>query len=187
MDLEVARADRRLHPVAVAARVGERLRHRRLARAEEAQHAPPRRPRPLQHAPHRLGLERARPQPPELRRRPRQHDDGGPAGLEHDARARCPRARARSPPPGSVACLRTPCSKSAYGRRSRSATARETAPISLWSPSSTHRAGGPPPARRARPCGRRASGPARRRRGRRRPRAPRAAPPPARPAGRRRS
>src|SRR5262249_12000040 len=40
-------------------------------------------------------------------------------------------------PSGSVACLRTPSSKSAYGRRNRSATARETAPISAWRPSSS--------------------------------------------------
>ena len=40
VDLEVARADRRLDAVPVAAGVGERLRDRRLARAVEAQHAP---------------------------------------------------------------------------------------------------------------------------------------------------
>ena len=43
MDLELAGADRRLHPVPVAAGVRERLRDRRLARAVEAQHAPSRR------------------------------------------------------------------------------------------------------------------------------------------------
>ena len=46
VDLEVARADRRLDAVAVASSVRERLRHRRLARAEEAQQPPLRRPRP---------------------------------------------------------------------------------------------------------------------------------------------
>ena len=34
------------------------------------------------------------------------------------------------PPSGSVACFRTPVAKSEYGRRSRSATMRETASIS---------------------------------------------------------
>src|SRR5207302_1793135 len=66
VDLEVARADRRLDAVPVAARVGERLRDRRLARAEEAQDAPSRWTRALEQAAERVGLERTRPQPPEL-------------------------------------------------------------------------------------------------------------------------
>ena len=40
VDLEVARADRRLDARARPARVGQRARDRRLARAEEAEHAP---------------------------------------------------------------------------------------------------------------------------------------------------
>ena len=59
MDLEVAGADRRLHPVAVAARIGERLRDRRLARAEEAQLTQLGRPGAAEDAAHRFTLERA--------------------------------------------------------------------------------------------------------------------------------
>ena len=43
MDLEVARADRGLHAVAVPSRLVERLRDRGLARAEEAEHPAARR------------------------------------------------------------------------------------------------------------------------------------------------
>ena len=88
MDLEIPRADRRLHPAAVAAGVGERLGHRGLARAEEAQTLQHGRPRAAEHAPHRLGLERAGPEPPELARRARENDRDGVAGLEDEARRR---------------------------------------------------------------------------------------------------
>ena len=146
MDLEVAGADRRLHPVAVAAGVRERLRDGGLADAEEAQ--PPqlrrlrareqRAARARSRAPLATGAA-ARPAGPAARRpRCRRARARGPA--------RCRRARASSAPSGIVACLRTPASKSAYGRPSRSAKAREMAPICSCSSSSTR---SPTPAARA--------------------------------------
>ena len=138
MDLEVAGADRRLDPVAVAARLGERLRDRRLARAEEAQHAAARR-RVARASRRRSGsrLERVRPEPPQLARRPGQDDDDAAVVLEHEARRRSGEAeRDARPPAPSPACGR-PRSKSAYGRRSRSANAREMPPISASEPSSS--------------------------------------------------
>ena len=85
----------------------------------------------------RLRLDRPRPQPLQLARRAREHDD----------HAACPR-RARRPgavpampsetaPSGSVACFRTPGAKSAYGRRMRSAKRREICSISASSAAST--------------------------------------------------
>ena len=61
VDLEVAGADRRLHPVPVAARVGEGLRHGRFARAVEPEHAALGRHRPRQNPLQRLRLDRPRP------------------------------------------------------------------------------------------------------------------------------
>ena len=121
VDLEVARADRRLDAVAVAAGVGERLRHRGLARAEEPEHPALGRRRAAEHAPHRLALERARPQPPQLPRRAGQHDDDARARCRARARAPCRRSRATTAPSGSVACFVTPRRSRAYGRRRRSA------------------------------------------------------------------
>src|SRR5215468_4241468 len=88
VDLEVARADGRLDPVAVAAGVRERLRDGRLARAEEPEQADIRRLRARQHAPYGLGLDRLAPQSLQLPRRPGQHDDHTPVGLEHETRRR---------------------------------------------------------------------------------------------------
>ena len=88
VDLEVAGADRRLHPVPVAARVRERLCHRRLARAEEAQEPHVRRPRPRENAAHGLRLDREAPQPLQLARRSRQHDDDALPRFQHQSRRR---------------------------------------------------------------------------------------------------
>src|SRR5436305_157702 len=62
VDLEVARADGRLHPVAVAARVRERLRDGRLARAEEAEDAQIGRLRSIEDPPYRSRLDGVSPQ-----------------------------------------------------------------------------------------------------------------------------
>ena len=75
VDLEVARADGRLHPVAVPARLRERPRDGGLAHAEEAEHAAAGRPGAAEKRAKGVRLERVRPQALELRRRPRQHDD----------------------------------------------------------------------------------------------------------------
>ena len=109
VDLEVARADRRLDAVAVAARLGERPRHRRLARAVEPEHAAPGRPHPREHALHRLGRERVRPQPLQLARRAR----AARPRRSRRCRGRRPGAVPARPienaPSGSVACFVTPC------------------------------------------------------------------------------
>ena len=99
VDLELARADRRLDPVAVASRVRKRLRDGRLGRSEEAQHLPTKRRRPLQDPAHDVGLERARPQPAELARRPGQHHHRARAHLEDEPR-RSPREPERHRPLG---------------------------------------------------------------------------------------
>ena len=121
MDLEVAGADRRLDAVAVAARVGERRRDRRLARAEEAKRRVDPAVARREHRLQRRARERGRPEPAQLAGRAREHDD--------DARRRPPRrARRRACRAdhvgtlGDRGLLRTPAAKSAYGRRSRSAT-----------------------------------------------------------------
>ena len=92
MDLEVAGADRRLDAVAVPARLGERARDRGLARAEELQHAAAGRPGAREQAPHRLRLERIRPEPLQLRGRPREDDDDRALVLEDQARRRARQA-----------------------------------------------------------------------------------------------
>jgi hypothetical protein len=84
VDLEVARADRRLDAVAVSSGVRKRLRDGRLARAEEPKSAQLGRLCQREHALDRLGLERSRPQPLELAGRPRQDDDHALAALEHE-------------------------------------------------------------------------------------------------------
>ena len=137
MDLEVAGADRRLHPVPVAARVGEGLRDGRLARAVEPEHAALRRRR----------------LPPEsvcigsdsiARGQSRCSSPGGPGSTtttQLPASSTTPGAVPAMPsetaPSGSVACFRTPGAKSAYGRRMRSANRREICSISASSASST--------------------------------------------------
>ena len=87
MDLEVARADRRLHPVPVPSRLGEGARHRRLAGPEEAQDAPAGRPRQGEEPADGLGLESHRPQPGQLGRRPGQDDDDGTDFVQHHSRS----------------------------------------------------------------------------------------------------
>ena len=88
MDLEVARADRRHDPRRLAARLGERARDLGLARAVEAQDAVLGRLGVRENALHRVGLERARPEPLQLRRRARQDDHDGVPRAEHEARRR---------------------------------------------------------------------------------------------------
>ena len=175
MDLEVARADRRLDPVAVAAGVRERLRDGRLARAVEPQHAALGRRRAAR-APAGTArdVDRPRPEPLQLARRAGQDDDDAARPCRARARARCRRGRARARPrAASPACgrpSRSPRTGAAAARR----TVREICSISRSSVAVDARARARRPARRARPCGRRASARGRRRRGRRRPRSPRA-------------
>ena len=88
VDLEVARADRRLHPVSVAARLGERLRDRRLADAEEAQRPPARRLRAREQRAERVRLERVRPEPLQLGGRAREHDDDAPLAVRDEQAGR---------------------------------------------------------------------------------------------------
>ena len=187
VDLEVAGADRRLHPVAVAARLGERLRDRRLADAEEAQRAPSGRPRPREERADGVRLERVRPQPLELRGRAGQDDDDPTLSvLDERGPARCRRSRARRRRPG-----RSPASsRPERSRRTAAAAARPrraTPPRSA--PRGRRRHGGcaRAPARPSRRYGRRASGRDRRRRGTRRPPRRAGARPRARPGRRRRS
>ena len=75
VDLELARADGHVDSFTLAARACERLRDGGLRRAEEAKDVMNARGRALEHAAHRLCLERARPQPLQLARRAREHDD----------------------------------------------------------------------------------------------------------------
>ena len=88
MDLEVARADRHLEPVSVTPGFLERLRDLRLAGTEEPERPPERRPAAVEHAPDRIRLERLRPEPLELGRRPRKHDDRRPVRVDDEARRR---------------------------------------------------------------------------------------------------
>jgi hypothetical protein len=88
VELEVARADRHLHAVTVAARLVERAGERRLGHAVEAEDAPLRRRRPRPQTPERLGLEHARPQLLELARRAGKRDRGAVAERQHDRRSR---------------------------------------------------------------------------------------------------
>ncbi len=176
VDLEVPRADRRLHPGPVPARLRERAGDRRLAGAVEAEHSPPGRRRPCED-----GLERARFRP--RRARGGAARRAAPASRRtHSAprRARAPARCRRSPrrprPPG-----RSPA-WSPRGRNRRTggrAARRPRATRPRCAPRARRRRGEarPPPARRARRCDRRASARARPRRGRRRPRSPLAAPP----------
>ena len=96
-------------PSPVAAGVGERLRDRRLARAVEAQHAASGRPCARRaRARTRLGLERARPQPLQLRRRPGQDDRRRASPASRTRPGAVPARPSEIAPSGSVACLRTP-------------------------------------------------------------------------------
>ena len=85
MDLEVTGADRRLHPVAVAARIRERLRDRGLTYAEEAEPPQLRRLRIPEEPTQGFALDCLSPQALQLGRRARQDDDQGVAMLEHEA------------------------------------------------------------------------------------------------------
>ena len=105
--------------------------------AEEAQHAPLR--RRARASTRRTGSVSS------ARGQSRCSSRGGPGSarrrtpprLQRRAPAPCRRARARPRPPGSVACFARPAAKSAYGRRSRSATARDHASICASSSSSS--------------------------------------------------
>ena len=110
VQLEVARADRHVDAVPVAAGSGERTRHLRLAGAEEAQNAVLGRLRSCEHAPHGLGLERARPQPLQLARWAWKHD--------HD-RARRLHFEYHGTVPASPTTRRRRESSPACGRRAR--------------------------------------------------------------------
>ena len=137
MDLEVAGADRHLEPVAVATRLLERLRDLRLAGPEEAQacaaaaacpRSSTRRTASVSSA---FGQSRC-----SSRGRPGQDDDRRPVRVDHEA-GRGAGEPEDAAPSGTVACLRTPCAKSAYGRFSRSATRARQPSICASSSSST--------------------------------------------------
>ena len=98
VDLELAGADRHLHPISVAAGLRERSRHRRLAHAEEAEHTPPRGLGTRQKLLKGLGLERARPQPLQLEGRSRQqhHDASAVPGHDETRRRPCEAERERA-------------------------------------------------------------------------------------------
>ncbi len=85
MDLEAAGADRHLEPIPVAACFLEGLRYLRFAGPEEPQCPPERWRAPVEHATNRFRLERSRPQPLQLGRRSREHDDRRPARLDDEA------------------------------------------------------------------------------------------------------
>ena len=131
MDLEVACADRRLHPVPVAARarpapvrLPTRWRRRSGARAVRRRRAR------ASSVAHRLRLERARPEPPAAPRRAGQHDDDAVAERQHEA-GRGAREPERDAPSGQRRLLASPRLRSPRtGACSRSATAARDAPRS---------------------------------------------------------
>src|SRR4029453_16258175 len=88
VDLELARADRRLHPVSVPSRIGERLGDSRLGRAEETEDGPPGAGCTFEHTPYRLRLDSTWPEPAQLARWARKRDDDAAVRLQHDARGR---------------------------------------------------------------------------------------------------
>ena len=138
MDLHVVRADRDLHPVDLTADGLECAGNRRFADAVQAQHVVARRRRSLEQPPHRLGLERAGPEPLQLRRRAGK-DDRDAVPRSSTMPGAVPASPSDTPPSGSVACLRIPGSKSTNGRRNRVAMSRETLRISASSSGSTRR------------------------------------------------
>src|SRR5581483_5136076 len=83
MNLEIARTDRHVHAVAVAARIGERLGDGRLGDAEQPQHASCRRPGAREQPCERRRLKHPRPELLQLPRGPRQRDRDPAAVLEH--------------------------------------------------------------------------------------------------------
>ena len=137
VDLEVARADGRRDPRRLSPGLRERPRNLRLARAEEAEDAVlgrlargPARAAPAPSPARAATAAAARAAAPAGRRRRRVPASSTSPGA-------VPASPSETAPSGSVACLRTPVSKSAYGRRSRSANALEIRSISAFSPSST--------------------------------------------------
>ena len=88
VDLEVARADRRLHPISVAPRLREGLGDRGLAGAEEPEDAAARRARRREDGLHRRACDGRGPQPAELARRPREHDEHAAVRGDDEARSR---------------------------------------------------------------------------------------------------
>jgi len=85
VDLELARADRRLHAFPVASGLGERPRDSGLGSAEEAENGATTTRGALEHSSHGRSLEGTRPQALKLTWRPRQHyDDRTPIGVEHE-------------------------------------------------------------------------------------------------------
>ena len=88
MDLELARADRHLHPVSVASRLGERPGNVRLGGAVEAQGSPARRTGPGEDPSHRLGRERPGPERLKLPRWARKHHCHASLVREHECRGR---------------------------------------------------------------------------------------------------
>ena len=170
MDLELAGADRRLHPVPVAAGVRERLRDRRLARAVEAQHTASGRraagsTRRTGSVSSAFGHSRCSSAAGLAGRRPRRGRCRAPC----PAPSRPGRARSR-PRAGSPACGRRARSRRRAGSAARRPSVRP--PRSPRAGPRRARARGRRPSRRARPSGRRASGRDRRRRGTGRPRGP---------------
>ena len=139
VDLELAGADRDVDTVAVTACLVQRPRDGRLADAVEAKRVPAARARACEDA---LAPARSRALAAKAAAAPR----AGRAGRRRRSAAsgaRIPGAVPARPmeiaPSGSVACLRTPCVKSAYGRRAARRYERETASISRSSSSSTTR------------------------------------------------
>ena len=136
VDLELACADRRLHPLSLPARVGERLRDRGLRRAEEAENRSPTLGRPLED-PRTGAVSSARGH----RRRssrggPGQHDDDGAVRLEHEAGSSSRQAE-RERSLWQCRLLRDACRELVVRRPMRSANAREIASISRSRLSST--------------------------------------------------
>ena len=84
VDLEVARADRGLDTVPVAAGLGEGLRHRRLARSVEPKNPALGLRRARERPPERLRVDRPRPEALQLTGRARQDDDDARAGVQDD-------------------------------------------------------------------------------------------------------
>ena len=140
MDLEVASADRRLHPVAVPAHIGERTRDRRLARAEEAEHASTRRSRACRAPPAAARSPRARrPEPAQLAaavQGARRTRTGRPPRRD---RAPCLRRRSRRRPrgssPASSPLRRSPRTAGSADRRSSARRPRSRASRSSSTPS----------------------------------------------------
>ena len=157
MDLEVARADRRLEPVAVAARLLEGLRDR----------ATRRRRRSAACGAAAACRGRARAERRRSRARPARAAAAraaGPAGRSRASRsrrrrgpARCRRGRATSRPPASSPACARPSAKSAYGRLMPLRDHPRDAFDLLLEPGVDTQLAPGDLARRPRPCGRRGS------------------------------